>query len=171
MFCTVAGRPILVRDDAAYLSAWIGDLDLLAREKGVWADSLQAARVFAELAAATAWYEERAAGSVVDAGGDMPGAPPLSCRSYPNPFSECTVIDLGVDATSAGRPQTLMECGIYDVSGRLVRRLSAIGIDAGSRRIEWDGRDGRGAPLPSGIYFARVGAGGRTYRLKMVLAR
>ena len=181
VFCAVAGRPILVPGDAAYLAQWIADLDLLARVKGVWADSAQASRVFGELAAAKAWYEERASGSVVDAGGGIPDAPPLSCRSYPNPFSDRAVIDFEIDgvsgvapgggSTAAGRPQAIAACAVYDVSGRLVRRFAEMRLDAGNSRIEWDGRDGRGRPLPSGIYFAKISAGGRIYLRKMVLAR
>jgi glucose/arabinose dehydrogenase len=40
---------------------------------------------------------------------------------------------------------------LYDVSGRLVRRL--LPSPAG---IEWDGRDGHGRPVGAGVYWARI---------------
>jgi hypothetical protein len=45
---------------------------------------------------------------------------------------------------------------IHDVTGRLLRRLDTA---AGTRAVRWDGRDAGGSPLPSGVYFARVGSG------------
>jgi flagellar hook assembly protein FlgD len=41
---------------------------------------------------------------------------------------------------------------VYDVSGRLVRRLS---LAAGSRSVEWDGRANSGNAVASGAYLAR----------------
>jgi hypothetical protein len=182
VYCTVAGRPILVSEDAAYLAEWVDDLDLLARSKGQWSNPSQSARVLGELAAARAWYEERAYGSVADAGGALRGAPPaLSCRNSPNPFSGATVIEFDVggapfpagegSSTAAGRPGIRADLDIFDVSGRLVRRLSAAWLVAGTFRIEWDGRDERGRGASSGIYFARLAAAGRTFNRKMILMR
>jgi len=42
---------------------------------------------------------------------------------------------------------------VYDVRGRLVRRLM---LDAGSVALPWDGRDDDGADLASGVYFAVI---------------
>ena len=41
---------------------------------------------------------------------------------------------------------------VFDVSGRLVRRLA---LGAGSRSVDWDGRSSSGAPVGSGVYHAR----------------
>jgi hypothetical protein len=182
VYCTVAGLPIRVRDDAAYLAQWVDDLDILVRAKGQWSDASQSARVLGELAAARSWYEERAYGSVTDAGGALrDDLPALSCRNSPNPFSGATVIefDARVDSpragdgssTVSGRTGIRADLAVYDVSGRLVRRLSGARLVAGAFRIEWDGRDERGKDAPSGIYFARIAAAGRTYSRKMVVIR
>jgi len=177
VYCTVAGLPIMVRSDAAYLAQWVDDLDLLARTKGQWTDPSQSARVFAELAAARSWYEERAYGSVADAGGALQNAPPaLSCVNSPNPFSDATIIDFdpGGDvstATVSGPLAIRADLVIYDVSGRLVRRLAGARFVAGRYRIIWDGRDEQGRSASSGIYFARLAAAGRTFNRKMILIR
>jgi hypothetical protein len=182
VYCAVAGLPILVRNDAAYLAQWIEDLDLLVRAKGQWSNPSQSARVLGELAAARSWYEERAYGSVADAGGALRDAPPvLSCRNSPNPFNGATVIDfdVGFDPSRAGEGGSMVsgqseiraDLAIYDVSGRLVRRLAGARLVAGTYRIEWDGKDERGQGAPSGIYFARLAAEGRTFSRKMVVIR
>jgi hypothetical protein len=182
VYCTVAGMPITVRGDAAYLAQWIDDLEILARAKGQWSDPSQSSRVFEELDAARSWYEERAYGSVADAGGALQGSPAaLSCRNSPNPFSEATVIDFGAErapsggeegsSTFSGPSEIRADLVIYDVSGRLVRRLAGARLVAGRYRIEWDGRDEGGKSAPSGIYFARLAAAGRTFNRKMILIR
>lgn len=182
VYCTISNAPIRVRDDAAYLALWIDELDLLARAKGQWAYPSQAERVFDELAAARSWYEECAYGSVADAGVSFQNASPaLSCTNFPNPFSGATVIDFdaGVDpsrmgeasSTDFGQFETRADIAVYDVSGRLVRRFAGVRAVAGRSRIEWDGRDERGRGAPSGIYFARLTAGGRTFSRKMIVIR
>jgi predicted outer membrane repeat protein len=77
-------------------------------------------------------------------------APRLSCS--PNPFHASTTILL---ETPDG-PVPGARVGIYDVSGRLVRRLP-LGVTG---RAIWDGRDERGVPLPGGVHYLRLEAGG-----------
>ena len=50
-----------------------------------------------------------------------------------------------------------VEVLIYDLQGRLVRRLvEQRGLSTGSYGIAWDGRDGRGEVAPPGVYLARL---------------
>jgi hypothetical protein len=182
VYCTVEGRPILVRDDAAYLAQWIDDLEELARTKGQWADPAQEERVFAELAAARAWYEERGTGSVAGVDGAGGNAPPaLAFRNFPNPFTGATVIDFdaggfspGVEegsAMTAVPPEIRADLAIYDVAGRLVRRFAGVRAVGGTFRVQWDGTDERGASVKGGVYFARLAAAGRTFTRKMIVIR
>lgn len=45
---------------------------------------------------------------------------------------------------------------VFDARGALVRTVAAENAAGGQRSIRWDGRDDRGAPAPSGIYFFRL---------------
>ena len=45
---------------------------------------------------------------------------------------------------------------VHDVRGRIVRRVFEGSLGAGEHELRFDGRNDRGAPLPSGVYFARV---------------
>ena len=58
---------------------------------------------------------------------------------------------------------------VHDLNGRLVRRLVQGSSTAGEHAITWDGRDGIGAQVGSGVYFIRLNAptGGRSRRLIM----
>ena len=61
---------------------------------------------------------------------------------------------------------------IYDVAGRRLRVLMrAEALEAGERRIRWDGRDEAGEPLPSGLYLCQLGAGSQRESRKLVLLK
>jgi len=45
---------------------------------------------------------------------------------------------------------------VHDLQGRLVRTLVDGVLEAGRYERRWDGRDASGAPVGSGLYFARL---------------
>ena len=49
-----------------------------------------------------------------------------------------------------------VEVRIFDVSGRLVRRLAERRFKAGEHTLVWDGADDGGRRLPRGVYFTRL---------------
>lgn len=90
---------------------------------------------------------------------------PSALSVSPNPFNPTTRIDYSVDASSAVR------IAVYDVSGRLVRRLVDGDAPAGAHVATWDGRDSHGAAVASGIYFIRLETSNQTLVRKAVLTR
>ncbi len=109
--------------------------------------------------------------AVISIGVELEAGPPpagpagLRLRATPNP---CTgPVSLRVDADAAG--EQILE--ILDPRGRLVRRLESGSFGPGARTASWDGQDARGAPVPAGVYLARVrlgsaAAGTRIIRLE-----
>ena len=87
-------------------------------------------------------------------------------QNAPNPFNPITTIAFAVpeDASRV----TLMIC---NVNGRVVRRLIDEPLSAGPHTIVWNGRDDTGRSLPSGVYFARLAAGGESLFRKMTLLK
>jgi len=74
--------------------------------------------------------------------------------NHPNPFNPFTTIRYELQTPENVR------LAIYDVGGRLVRVL----VDnepqgAGEFAVNWDGRDGTGRGVASGVYFYRIEAG------------
>ena len=85
--------------------------------------------------------------------------------NVPNPFNPSTTIRYQV--AQAGRA-TLR---VYDVSGSLVRTLVDRVHPAGAFDARWDGRDGQGRPVASGVYFYRLQAGDFVQTRRMVLLK
>ena len=69
----------------------------------------------------------------------------------PNPFAHSTRIQLAL-ADRATR-----DLAVYNIAGQRVRVLLSAPFGPGRREVSWDGADQRGNPLPSGMYFARLG--------------
>jgi hypothetical protein len=99
---------------------------------------------------------------------DAAPAPPADLRltaGAPNPFRIETRFQYQVPA--AGR----VRLGVYDVQGRCVRELADDRRPAGQYAATWDGRNGKGTELPSGIYFLRLELAGEATAQKIVLQR
>ena len=71
----------------------------------------------------------------------------------PNPFNPATEISLDVPA---GGERDRITLQIYDVYGRLARLLLESPLAPGRHTFTWDGMDGAGRHLPSGVYFLRA---------------
>jgi hypothetical protein len=70
--------------------------------------------------------------------------------------------------TVTAAPATLE---ILDSSGRLVRALVRGSLTSGAHTATWDGRDGRGARAPSGVYHCRLVSGDARRTAKLVYVR
>ncbi len=100
-------------------------------------------------------------------GGQTASAPVISIRSsreatipktlvltqnYPNPFNGNTIIRYYLPRPSA------VILSVYDIQGRLIRTLVEGSQKAGWHQIHWDGRNGQGTPVSSGMYFYQLKA-------------
>jgi len=89
----------------------------------------------------------------------------LSISSYPNPFNPETTIRYTLP--SAGRVQVR----VYDARGALVSSLVDEEKLAGAYTRAWNGTDGSGNAVSSGVYFARVEHASGTRSYKMLLLK
>jgi hypothetical protein len=105
------------------------------------------------------------AGTSTDVGA-LPAAPTLAITSTaPNPFNPTTAIRYRLRATDH------LSLRVYDGRGRLVRTLVDSTHPAGEHTAVWDGRDGRGRSVGSGVYIARLEGAGQVVSRKLVLAK
>ena len=74
-------------------------------------------------------------------------------EAFPNPFNPETVIRFEIPVAVD------VEIEVYNVSGQKVRTLVDRVLTSGAYRTTWDGRDGRGQPVASGVYLYRMKAG------------
>ncbi len=86
-------------------------------------------------------------------------------RAYPNPFNPLTTIAFEMPEARWA------EVTVFDLRGRLVRRLVAGEFGAGRQEVEWDGRDDARMSVAAGSYLCRVRAGERQAVIRMTLVR
>ncbi|MGD9141696.1 MAG: M20/M25/M40 family metallo-hydrolase, partial [bacterium] len=84
---------------------------------------------------------------------------------WPNPVSETASVCFSL--VPGGR----VDAAVYDVGGRLIRRLAGSHFAAGPHEVVWDGRDESGRKVSAGIYFVRIDAGNRRFSSRVVLLR
>ena len=86
-------------------------------------------------------------------------------QNYPNPFNPTTTISFYLP----GREHVVLV--IYDVQGRRVRTLFDKNADFGRHDITWDGKDDRGVPVSSGVYFYRLVVGKTQLTKKLTILK
>ena len=98
-------------------------------------------------------------------GGVIPSATRL-VSAWPNPFNPSTTIEFETAARSK------VDLAIYDVSGRLVKRLiEGERVEPGRHRTSWDGTSEAGGRVSSGVYFCVLETPGGGTASKLVLIR
>ncbi|UCH09311.1 MAG: Ig-like domain-containing protein, partial [Fidelibacterota bacterium] len=85
--------------------------------------------------------------------------------NFPNPFNPSTTIRFDLPTAA---PVSLV---VYDLLGRQVIRLVDGYRPAGTAVAIWNGRDGDGREVPTGVYIARLTAPGFSRAIKMLLLK
>ncbi len=81
-------------------------------------------------------------------------------QNYPNPFNAATTLSYLLPQSGS------VTISIYNLLGQRVATIFEGDQQAGEHTITWNAAD-----FPSGVYFARLEAGGRTENVKMVLLK
>jgi hypothetical protein len=101
----------------------------------------------------------------------------ILAQNTPNPFNPSTVIRFALPRSydANGRPSenvSNVDLSIFDLRGRLVKQLVSGNHKQGARySVHWDGKDGRGKTLSSGIYIYRLEAGKWSGVRRMVMVK
>lgn len=90
----------------------------------------------------------------------------LSPMISPNPFGPSTTISFDLPG-----PGGRVAVSIYNMAGKLVRRLVNTEMQPGRQTLTWDGRGERGESLGSGVYFCRIQTPGQSDQKKLVLLK
>jgi hypothetical protein len=102
------------------------------------------------------------------------GAVPEGRRSRfttvsPNPFNPTTTIQYELKPASTGEARVGLR--VYAVDGRLVTTLVDRVQDPGRHEVVWNGTDGNGRTVASGIYFCELSYGTEKSTRKMTLLK
>lgn len=101
---------------------------------------------------------------------NAPAGRPRSVTGFeaatPNPFNPQTKIFFTTSASAT------VDVDIYDIGGRLVRRLISGEVKKeGRHEANWNGRDAAGRPVSAGTYICRLSADGVTDALRLTLLK
>ncbi|MBN1827347.1 MAG: matrixin family metalloprotease [Candidatus Eisenbacteria bacterium] len=99
------------------------------------------------------------------ADGDLPARAEMDLTVRPNPFNPSTTVRFNAAAPGP------YNVDVYDVSGRLARRISGTASSSGVVEVRWDGRDDRGNEVASGVYLMRASLDGRSETTRAILVR
>lgn len=108
------------------------------------------------------WYSFAVDPGAVTAAADVAGD--ADTRAFPNPFRESTRFSFEL------RFADQVQLTVYDVRGRVVRRLADGTLGAGPHAIDWDGRNEDGRSVAPGKYWFRLKAAGLVYTRPVVVA-
>lgn len=86
-------------------------------------------------------------------------------QNVPNPFNPQTTIGFSLPTSEHVR------LDIYDLGGRLVRRLVDRPMEAGHHQVEWNGKDAVGGTAASGVYFYHLTVGEHALAKRMILLK
>jgi predicted outer membrane repeat protein len=84
---------------------------------------------------------------------------------YPNPFNPSVTVEFDLER------QRSVQITIYDVRGKLVRKLVNEVRSAGTHTVRWDGTDASGRPAATGVYFLRLQSEEWSVHRKMVMLK
>ncbi len=100
--------------------------------------------------------------------GDGPAPPAFATaleQNYPNPFNGTTSIFYSIGE------RTDVEIAIFDPAGRSIRTLERTVRAPGRYSVIWNGTDGAGRGVASGVYFCRIKAGKVSQTRKILYLR
>ena len=98
------------------------------------------------------------------------GLAPSGANAYlglpqPNPFNPSTSVPILLSE------RMRVKIAVFDVSGRLVRVLVDSEMEPGRHSVPWDGTNGSGETVGSGVYYYRLKAGNVEQAKRVVLIR
>ena len=90
-------------------------------------------------------------------------------QNYPNPFNPETHIPFEIPESETGIHQ--VQVSIYDMNGKKIRTLFDGQLAAGKYTLLWNGKNGAGQEMASGIYYVELKTSSFIAHKKMTLLR
>jgi len=88
---------------------------------------------------------------------------PFTARCFPNPFSEGITIELQPGS------QAKVTIDVINQEGQMVRQIiSGTELEQGTHNFVWDGRNGQGQPVTTGVYYLRISGADKPLNFKVI---
>jgi hypothetical protein len=91
-------------------------------------------------------------------------------QNYPNPFNPTTTIEFTIGAPGQTGSHRV-NLNVYNVLGQQVKELISRTLPAGNHQVTWDGTDGSGKRVASGVYLYKLQVGDASQSKKMLLLK
>jgi hypothetical protein len=115
------------------------------------------------------WPQIRQLGRLTSGTGESPAVEvPAEFRlgqNFPNPFNPATTIPFSLAR------QGKSELKIFNTLGQTVRAFDLSAYGPGSYALDWNGTNGSGLPVPSGLYFYRLTTSDESAVARMLLLK
>jgi len=92
-------------------------------------------------------------------------SPVVFDQNYPNPFNPSTTFSFSLSAA------TDVSIIVYNVLGQQVKVVTDRRYDVGRHQVVWDGKDGNGHDVATGVYLAKLKAADTEATRKVLLLR
>ncbi len=92
----------------------------------------------------------------------------LIVKAFPNPFNPSTTISITIPERLSN---SLVQLSIYDIQGRLVKRLINQNLSAGNYLYKWDGSNDNGIIVSSGVYLTNLRAADQISSAKIIFLK
>ncbi len=109
------------------------------------------------------WISYRIETSLIDSADDPNEF--IIMSNHPNPFNPSTTITFTLPSSG------FTSLVIYNIMGQEVRELVSETVMPGVHSVTWDGKDGIGNPVSSGVYISRLKMGGHIATGRMLLMK
>lgn len=86
-------------------------------------------------------------------------------QNYPNPFNARTTISFNLDS------RRQVELTVYNIIGQKIVTLQDGSMAPGEHRVVWDGKDGAGHEVASGVYYYRLVTGDKAETKRMTMLK
>ena len=86
-------------------------------------------------------------------------------QNYPNPFNTTTVLSFAIPQSGD------IELVVFNLAGQKLMTLVNEHRKAGQYSVKWDGRDGKGRELASGVYLYQLRTRAQIETRKLLLIR
>ncbi len=100
-------------------------------------------------------------------GKNVPGSY-LIVKAFPNPFNPSTTLNVNIPESLSN---SLVQLSIFDIQGRLVRRIANSNLPPGNYLYRWDGKNEGGVSVSSGVYIANLIVADRVSSVKILLLK